>query len=101
MIFLARHFQQCELPLLAVETLKYLVRPQRLVPVDVPLVVGLFVEVFAGVAVENRPAERRARDRVAVAAAGAVPAGQDELELALALDAGVAGVAEERDGAVL
>ena len=84
--------QQRELALFAVEHLEDFVGALRLVPVGVARVIGLFVETLRRVAVEDRAAEGRAFDGVAVAAARAVPAGEHELELA------GAGLAEERDG---
>ena len=83
-----------DLALFAVEHLEGLVRALRLKPIDVAGMIGLFVEALRGVSVEDRPAEGRAFHRVAIAASGAVPAGEDELELP------GAGLAEERDGRI-
>ena len=59
-----------------------------------PGCVGLFVEAFGRVAVEDRPAERHVVGRVAVAADRHVPARHHELELV------AAGMAEDRDAVV-
>ena len=89
LLFLARGgVEQGELALLAIEGGEDFVGAPGLVPVDVAGVRRLFVEALGGVTVEDGAAERGAGDAVAVAPAGDVAAGEDELELA----AGLAGV---------
>ncbi len=82
-MFAAAPAEEGGLALLAVEHLVDLVGTHRLVPVGIPLVGGSLVEALVGgVAVEEGAPEGGAFDRVAVAAAGAVAAGEHELELA-------------------
>src|SRR5690606_32721672 len=91
----ARIAQQGLRALLAVERLEQLVRPLSLVPVDVAAVVGRLVEALGGVAVEDRAAERRTLDGIAIAPPRNVPARQHELKLPTAR------LAEQRDRALL
>ena len=67
--------------LLVVQGLEDLVGLFALVPPDVVGVLGILVEVpVGGVAVEDRPAERRSLETVAIGAQGIVAAGQHPLE---------------------
>mgnify|MGYP000501190060 CR=1 FL=1 len=80
--FAAALSEKGNLALLAIEHLVDFIGAHGLVPVGIPLVLRALIEVPGGVAVEEGSTEGDAFHRVAVAATGAVTAGEDEFELA-------------------
>src|SRR5439155_26792506 len=74
---------QSQLALFAVQRLEYFIGALGLIPVHVVGMFGLLLKGRAGLmAIENRAAECRSLHRVAVAARGAVAAGEHEFERA-------------------
>lgn len=78
--------------LFAVEGFEDFVCPEGLIPVGVVRVIFCFVEAIGGVAVEDGATKGGAFDGIAVAAAGAMATGEDELEFP------GAGFTEDGDG---
>ena len=81
-VFSARSFEKSGGALFAVEGLEDFVGAECLEPVGVAWVVGFFVEALSGMTVKDGTTEGGADSAIAIAAAGAVAAGEDELEFA-------------------